>query len=150
MTDAGVHNIAALRDIFGEIKSGVAFTRSVNPAIGKMDSMSFSFVFESGVNGIFNLYFSAQGIDENRLMIFGKGGTLVIAENKIVLKRRGKPDVAESVRTDGGYQRQFEDFYDCIVNGKEPVSTFHEAYKDFRTILAALDSANKWEMHSLY
>jgi predicted dehydrogenase len=150
VTDAGVHNIAVLRDIFGEIKSGVAFNRSVNPGIGKMDSMSFSFVFESGVNGIFNMYFSAQGINENRLMIFGKEGTLVIEENRIILKRQGKPSVEEIVKTDRGYQEQFEDFYDCIVNGKQPISTFDEAYKDFRTIVAALDSANKWEMLSLY
>jgi predicted dehydrogenase len=150
VTDAGVHNIAALRDLFGEIKSGIAFNRSVNPAIGRMDSMSFSFVFESGVNGIFNMYFSAQGVNEGRLMILGNKGTLVMVGNVVTLKRQGKEDVEEEIETERGYQHQLEDFYDCIVSGKPPVSTFGEAYKDFRTIVSAISSAKKWEMLSLY
>lgn len=150
MTDAGVHNIAALRDLFGEMKSGIAFNRSVNPAIGRMDSMSFSFVFESGVNGIFNTCFSAQGINEDRLMILGRKGTLVIVGNVITLKQQHIEDIEEEIETERGYQHQLEDFYDCIVNGKQPVSTFSEAYKDFRTIVSAIDSAKKWEVLSLH
>ncbi len=145
VTDAGVHNIAVLRDLFGEFKSGIAFNRRVNPAIGKMDSMSFQFIFESGVNGIFNMYFSAQGVDEGRLMILGNKGTLVMVGNVITFKRQGKEDIKEEIETERGYQHQFEDFYDCIVGGKEPVSTFNEAYKDFRTIVSAIDSSKKWE-----
>lgn len=149
VTDAGVHNIAVLRDLFGEFKSGIAFNRSVNPAIGKMDSMSFQFVFESGVNGIFNVYFSAQGVNEGRLMVLGTNGALVMVENLVTLKCPGKEDVREKIETESGYQHQFEDFYDCIVNGKEPVSTFHKAYKDFRAIVSAIDSAKNWKKLSL-
>ncbi|MGO9481606.1 MAG: Gfo/Idh/MocA family protein [Candidatus Kryptoniota bacterium] len=150
VTDAGIHNIAVLRDLFGEINSGIAFNRSVNPAIGKMDSMSFQFVFENGVNGVFNIYFSAQGVSEGRLMIMGTRATLVIEGNFVTVKSQGNPDIKEEIETEGGYQHQFEDFYDCIVNGKEPVCTFYEAYKDFRTIVAALDSSRKWDALSLY
>ncbi len=49
-----------------------------------------------------------------------------------------------------GYREQFEDFYDCIVSGKEPLSSFKEAYKDFRTIVAAIDSTKQWKNLSLY
>ncbi len=145
ITDGGVHYIAVLRDIFGEVRSGVAFTRSVNPEIGKIDSMSFQFVSERGVNGVFNTYYSANGYNVNRLIILGKTGTIVVEGKKIVLKRDGKPDLEEVIETDGGYQAEFEDFYDAIVNGREPVSTFYEAYKDFQTIVSALNSAKKWE-----
>ena len=144
VTDAGVHEIAALRDILGEMKSGVSFTRSVNPAIGRVDSMSFQFVSERGVNGVFNTYYSANGYNENRLIILGKSGSIIIEGNKILLKRDGKPDSEEVIETDSGYQAEFADFYDAIVNDKEPVSTFYEAYKDFQTIMSALNSAKKW------
>lgn len=143
--DAGIHNIAVFRDLFGEIKSGIAFNRSVNPAIGRMDSMSFQFVFESGVNGVFNIYFSAPGMNENELIVLGKEGAIVVAGNKVTLKRQGEPDLQEVVETDRGYRRQLEDFYDAIVNRRSPVSTFEEAFRDFRTMLMALDSAMKWE-----
>lgn len=149
VTDAGIHNIAVFRDLFGEIEKGIAFTRSVNPAIGRMDSMSFQFAFGSRVNGVFNMYFSAQGLNENRLMILGTTGTIVAEGNKIVLKRQGKTDVVESIETDRGYGGQFVDFYDCIVHGKKPLSSFGKACKDFRAMVNALDSARKWESGAL-
>jgi len=145
VTDAGIHNIAVLRDLFGDIKSGIAFNRSVNPAIGRMDSMSFQFVFENGVNGIFNMYFSAQGVNESRLMILGDKGTIVMEGNVVTLKRQHMEEIEERIETERGYQHQLEDFYDCIVNGKEPLSTFQKAYMDFQTIVSAIESAKKWK-----
>lgn len=143
--DAGIHNIAVLRDLFGEMKSGIAFNRSVNPTIGRMDSMSLQFVFESGVNGVLNIYFSAQGITRGELTVLGKEASLVVVGNTLTIKRQGHEDISETVETDRGYRRQLEDFYEAIVNHKPPVSTFEEAFKDFRTMLMALDSAMKWE-----
>lgn len=143
--DAGIHNIAVLRDLFGEMKSAIAFNRGVNPAIGRMDSMSLQVVFESGVNGVLNIYFSASGVNKNELTILGKNGSLLLSESRVTVKRRGEPDMQETIETDRGYRRQLEDFYECIVNHREPVSTFAEAYKDFRTMVMALDSAMKWE-----
>jgi len=145
VTDAGIHNIAVLRDLFGDFKSGISFTRSTNPAIGKMDSMSFQFIFKSGVSGVFNMYFSANGLDENRLLILGDKGALDIRRNiQLVLKREGKDNVEEKFDTDGGYFEEFEDFYDALANGKKPVATFEESYKDFRSMVSALESASRW------
>ncbi len=145
ITDGGIHQIAVLRDIFGEIDAGVAFTRSVNPHIGKVDSMTFQFTTEGGVNGVFNAYFSANGFNGNRLTVLGEKGTIQVEGKRILLlKRGGKQDAEEKIETDGGYQAEFEDFCDAIMKDKEPVSTFYEAYKDFQTIASALNSAKKW------
>lgn len=143
--DAGIHNIAVLRDLFGEMKSAIAFNRSVNPAIGRMDSMSLQFVFENGINGVLNIYFSANGINKNELTVLGKNGSLALNETRMIVRRRGSPDVEETIETDRGYRRELEDFYDCIVNNREPISTFAEGYKDFRAMVTALDSAKKWK-----
>jgi len=150
VTDAGIHNIAVFRELFGEFKRGVAFTRSVNPGIGRMDSMSFQFEFENGINGIFNMYFSAQGMSENRLRILGTRGTISVEGNRIAILHHGRTGREEAIDTDRGYGGQFEDFYDAIVNGKSPVSTFEKAYLDFRAMVAALDSAEKWSGLSLF
>ncbi len=145
VTDGGIHLIAVLRDIFGEIKSGISFTRSVNPEIGKMDSMSFQYVFQTGVSGVLNIYYSVNGVTKSQLAVLGRNGTLVVENNSVIVKRDGNPDLVEKFETDGGFQSEFEDFYDAIVNGKKPVSTFFQAYKDFQTIVSALNSARKWE-----
>ena len=144
ITDGGVHQIAALRDIFGEIGSGVACTRSVNPRIGKVDSMTFQFTIGNGVNGVLNIYYSANGFNGNRLTILGDKGAIQVEGSKILLKHGGKPDIEEKIETDWGYRAEFEDFYDAIVNDKEPVSTFYKAYRDFQTMVSALNSAKKW------
>ena len=137
--DGGVHNIAVLRDWFGNITSGIAFTKSINPEIGKLDSMSFQFNTESNVAGVFNVFFSSNGYAENRIIILGSEGSLVIENNTITLKKAGEPDRAETVADDGGYQGQFEDFYNAIRNGTSVKSTFSEGYQDFVTILKALN-----------
>ncbi|MCI0493948.1 Gfo/Idh/MocA family oxidoreductase [candidate division KSB1 bacterium] len=141
--DGGVHNIAVLRDWFGNITSGIAFTKSINPEIGKLDSMSFQFSTESGVAGVFNVFFSSNSYAENRIIILGREGSLVIENNAITLKKAGEQDHIESIEDDGGYQGQFEDFYEAIRNGKPVKSSFSEGYQDFVTILKALDSAEK-------
>ena len=143
--DAGIHNIAVLRDLFGEMKSGIAYNRSVNPAIGRMDSMSLQFEFESGVNGSLDMYFSAQGMSKNELTILGSEGTIVVQGNVLTVKLRGNEEIREVIETDRGYGGQFEDLYESIANHKSPVSTFQEAFKDFKTMVLALDSAMKWE-----
>jgi predicted dehydrogenase len=145
ITDAGVHNIAVLRYLFGEITSGISFTKSVNRSIGEIDSMSFLFNTESGVNGVFNSYFSANGHFERRLIILGTEGSMTVDDNKITLKKDKTDDVIDVVETDCGYQVEFEDFYHAIREGRKVRGTFKEAYMDLKTIINALNSAKEFD-----
>lgn len=143
ITDGGVHNIAALRLWFGDIVSGKAFTKSVNRAIGELDSMSFQFHTESGMDGVFNVFFSSNGYAENRIIILGSEGSLVIEGNKILIKRTGKEDHAETIEDDGGYKGEFEDFYQAIREKHPVVSSFSQACRDLEIIIGALESAEQ-------
>ncbi|HEX9652504.1 MAG TPA: Gfo/Idh/MocA family oxidoreductase, partial [bacterium] len=69
ITDGGVHNIAALRLMFGDIVRGHSFTRSVNPEIGDSDSLSFQFVTVGGVQGVLNIFVSVKGLFRNEMVI---------------------------------------------------------------------------------
>jgi hypothetical protein len=60
--------------MFGEIISGIAYTRSVNRALGQLDSISFLFTAQNCVNGVFNLYHSSIGYSESKLVILGSEG----------------------------------------------------------------------------
>lgn len=140
ITDGGVHNIAALRLWFGNIISGLAFTKSIHPEIGKLDAMSFQFLTENGVSGVFNVFFSANGYAENRIIILGSEGSLVVEGNSITSKRNGAADRLEIIEDDGGYRGQFEDFYRAIRHGTSVTSSFTEAYQDLITIFNALES----------
>ena len=143
LSDAGVHNIATLRLLFGEIIAGTAFTKSVNPGIGELDTLSFQFSATKNVHGVLNLFFSAKGYSENRMLILGDQGSIIVEQNKINLKRIGDTDLEEIIEDDGGYQGEFEDFYGAIRTGQKVVSTFSEAYSDLQVIINALKSANR-------
>jgi predicted dehydrogenase len=138
MTDAGVHNVAALRYLFGEISEAKAFTKSINPKIGHPDTMSIQFLTSKGINGVFNLFFSVNGYWENKLLIFGKKGSIVVEENKITIKENDKKDIQEIAEDDSGYCEEFIDFYNAITKNRKVRSTFEKAVKDLNVILKAL------------
>ena len=90
VTDCGVHNIAAIRLLTGDIKSGAAFTHSVNPRIGKIDTFSLQFETDKNIKGMFNMFFSVRGHYEDRILIHGSSGTIEIWEDKIYVKKEGR------------------------------------------------------------
>ncbi len=143
VTDGGVHHIAALRTIFGELRVVHAFTKCVNPAIGKLDTLSAHFKSGTGVDILFNIFFSAAGHDENRWLIFGTKGTLEVIDNRILVKRPGGVIGRELIKDDGGFKAEFADFFEAVRLHKKPLSTFAEGYKDLKGILEALDAARR-------
>ncbi|MCH7886428.1 MAG: Gfo/Idh/MocA family oxidoreductase [Candidatus Marinimicrobia bacterium] len=137
ITDAGVHNIAALRLLFGDIASGSALVWNVNSAVGRTDSIKLNFKTTNGINGSFNMSASVEGYSENRLLIFGNRGTITVKDDDIEVMNHEGESFKESMNDDGGFKAQFENFYDAVRNRGEVVSTFNEAYKDIEVLLNA-------------
>lgn len=145
ITDGGIHNIAALRLLFGGIAGGNAFARSINPKIGEVDTFSLQFETANRVQGVLNILRSPNGVSKNELLILGKKGSIVVEANKrIVVKRHAQPDYEETFDEDTSYQEEFEDFYQAIRNGGEVVSSFEKAYGDLQILLTALQTANRF------
>ncbi len=149
ITDGGIHNIAVLRDLFGEITSGISCTKSINHSIGELDSMSFLFNTQSDVNGVFNFYHSSNGYHERRLLILGSEGSITVEGNEITIKKEKTDDIVENIESCCGYQAEFEDFYRAIREGKRVVATFGESYKDLKVMIGALNSAGKFGKQNL-
>jgi len=140
ITDGGVHQIATLRELFGDFISGSAFTKCINPEIGELDSFSLQFKTDS-MNGVLNIFVSSNGYAENKMIILGDKGTIIIEDNKLTIKQNSLPDKVEIIEDDGGYMGQFEDFYQAIRNNKDVVSTFEKAYGDLAIIIEAIEAA---------
>jgi len=145
ITDGGIHNIAALRLMFGEIRAGNAFSKSINPAIGEVDTFSLQFETKNRVHGVLNIFRSPIGVSKNQLLVLGKQGSIMVEANKrILVKKQNGTEVEETIEEDTSYRNEFEDFYQAIRNGKEVVSSFSKAYEDLHVLLTALDSANQF------
>jgi predicted dehydrogenase len=141
--DAGIHNIAAIRFLFGDFKNVHAKVQSVNPKIGTADTLQMFFEMKNGMNGIFNIYFSANGYGNDEFLIFGKKGTIQIVDDKLSLKRNGKTDKIYYFNDGYGYEAEFTDFYNAIVNKAKFVNTFKEGFKDLEVMIKAFESAQK-------
>ena len=141
LTDAGVHNMAVLRMLFGEIASVTGFTRRMNPSIGKLDTLGMMFDSNKGVSGSMNLFFSAPGMNERRLLIFGTEGTMDVADSGISVKRHNQPDERITVDSDGGFVGEFQEFYNAIRGNTNVQGSFREAARDLQVIISALDAA---------
>ena len=138
-----MHNIAALRLLFGDIASGYALVWSINPALGRADFIKLNFKTTSGINVTFNMSASVEGYSENRLLIFGNRGTITVEEDDVVVMNSEGESYKESMIDDGGFKAQFENFYDAVQGGGEVVSTFKEAYKDIEILMNAYLSAER-------
>lgn len=143
LLDAGVHNIAAIRMMLGEFKSGKAYKKSINPRIGAFDTMTFQFELENGVIGVYNLFFSVKGNWEDKLLIFGTEGTIEYQNNILKLKRERKKDIVNHYEDDHGFFEELNHFYDVLRKNKNVEYPFIEAKKDLEITLSAIKSADR-------
>jgi len=139
ITDAGVHNIAALRMLFGEFTETMAFSKCINPKIGKTDTFSLQFKTSQNVDGLLNIFFTSVGCETNEFFIFGENGSIIINANDITIKKTGNHEIRESIEDDGGYINQLSDFYSAIRENKENKSPFEESFRDFEIIVETLN-----------
>ncbi len=142
--DGGVHNIAVLRMLFGDIESGYASMKTINPEIGTEDTFSFLFNFNKSLHGALNIFFSVRGFHSNNLIILGTKGSLIVqSNNQIIIKKDGRKEQKINIKTDGGYENEFLHFYRIVKKGAENLSPFEEGYKDMMTLQRAFESAKK-------
>ena len=145
MLDAGVHPVAFLQDLLGEVSEVYAQVLDRNPLIGGPDSLLMQMRLGNGIVGQYFACYTAKVAQETLLglTVYGSAGTLVVSTGKVCWTQgAGKPaGVFRVPGTDRGYQRQWENFANAI-QGKEPLlSTLHSAYRDLLVIDAALRSA---------
>lgn len=142
LTDGGVHYIAGIRHLIGEIKSGVATTYSVNNKIGELDTLSLQFKAEKNIFGTFNMHYSAKGFWEDRVVILGDAGAIEIDQDKVIVRKEGKTPKEYDCSDDHGFYNELNNFYNAITKGEKIIGTFEEAYKDLNIVLSSLKSAS--------
>ena len=141
LTDGGVHYIAGIRHQIGEIKSGVAVTHSVNSKIGELDTLSLQFKTAKNIFGTFNMHYSAKGFWEDRVVVLGDAGAIEIDQDKVIVRKEGKPPKEYDCSDDHGFYNELNNFYNAITKGENIIGTFDEAYKDLNIVLSSLKSA---------
>lgn len=147
ITDGGVHNVAVLRDIFGDFELLGASSFCVNPDIGRTDSLMALFKTKGKeeippLTGLLNFGFSVNGLAQFHIRILGTKASLVLEWDSLSIfpGDKNEAELTEKFSSEGGYLPEYVDFYNAIIQNKTPLSTFQKAYGDLDTILTALEA----------
>lgn len=146
--DAALHDIAAMRYIFGEVNCVSGFGKPQKEDFNPYLSLSANILFESEITGQYT-YFPSGTETQKPLVgfrIFCTGGELYLEEKTCGIINITYPDGrAERVgyTPERGYYNELLNFYNAF-NGEEAIKVTPEVeFGDVKTVFDILESADK-------
>ena len=138
--DGGVHHIAALRLMLGEIAQVSATTRQHAPDLPPADTVAATLTFANGVIGTYLATYATAAPWSPHLYIGGSAGSLRVQRKEIELTRDGK---TEQIATAGydGVEQELIAFADAIHHGMPHRNSPAEALRDLAVVEAMLTAA---------
>jgi predicted dehydrogenase len=141
LSDAGVHWIAVLRMLLGDIETVSAQVIQVRPDMVPADTFSATLRFASGALGTLAATHAVPG-PETALQVAGPDGVLLAWKDRLELWRQDRPpDQWIELSPVDGLVAMYEDFAQTIRAGRQPMATAADALADLRVIVAMLRSS---------
>ena len=139
LADTGVHDLAALRHIFGSIKKLHAFGRPQTSDFSPYSVVNVNLLFTSGVTGQFSFYCAGKEMQRPLmgLRIFGTKGMIYLEERdagtvNVAMNDRRQERIPYEAQE--GYYSELLNFYNALT-GIEPISVPPEMeYGDVKTV----------------
>lgn len=138
--DSGVHHIAVLRLILGEIAQVSAVTRQVSPALPPVDTLAATLHFDSGALGTYLASYAAGAPWPPHLQIVGTRGSLRVERTSIEVIVGNHREVIACSGFDG-VEKQLVAFQRAIRHGETHRNTPQEALQDLAVVEALLAAA---------
>jgi predicted dehydrogenase len=147
LIDGGTHIVAGMRvmvnspvvDIYGLLSSFNPVLFSHQP-----DTLLLNLRYANGMVGQMALGYGAMDKDARRPKIYGEKGTLALFGDRIEMWANVTNAAVQEFKLDSngpGFQEEWLDFYESIVNGKELLGTAEDAFQDLRLIELGIRSA---------
>lgn len=143
--DAALHDLAAMRHIFGEIECVSAFGKPQKADFSPYVSVNANILFKSGVVGQYT-YFPSGNEPQRPLLgfrIFGRNGEIYLEEKSCgIINVAYNDGRAEQVpyTPERGYYNELLNFYNAF-NGTEKISVTPEIeYGDVKTVFCILEA----------
>ena len=137
--DGGVHNIAAIRSVMGDIDSVAAVVTQIRDDLPPADTLAATLRFVSGAVGTFNLTFVTGAPWQDWLYIVGERGVLRISAHQLEIMKNGQ--VRHEVFEEDTVRAELADFALAIRQGKDGGDSARQALGDVAVIEAMFTSA---------
>jgi len=147
--DAGVHFIAQLRLLAGDVERAHAGVQEANPL---MDGPSHLVATLQLVNGAIGSYISIHAPTpvprgEQGMTLYGSEGVLSLGRRSVRrLRRDGSTEEQVVEGSDGGYYNEWRNFYEAIVHDEPVVGTVAQSFHNLLLVMRLLDSAERGEV----
>jgi predicted dehydrogenase len=140
LMDGGVHHLAILRMILGEISQVSATIRQNSPDLPPADTIAATLTFANGVVGTYLATYAIHAPWPPQLHISGTEGTLRVQRKELELTREGK---TERIETEGfdGVEKELLAFAASIRDNTPHRNSPAEALRDLAVVEAMLISA---------
>ena len=149
--DGGIHHIAQIRTLCGDMQDVQAFVQYANPTTGGPTDMTLNIHFVSQAIGSYvGAHIATPLLEEtNEMRLYGSEGVLAVAEKRLRLMRADAAAQEYAVETDNGYFNQWQNFYNAIVDDESIVGTVAQSFANLLVVQRALDSAEGSRLVSL-
>jgi predicted dehydrogenase len=147
LLDAGVHHMARLRLICGEVSSVSALVQRANATIDAPSDLALDLAFESGAIGSYAAAYTDIPLppEPNEMRLYGTSGTLVLNERKEVRLYRADeaPQTHVFEGIDNGHWAQLSNFADALRHGAPIVGTVEQSVRNLLLVVRGLDAAER-------
>lgn len=143
--DAGVHHLAQIRYLVGDVHDLQAYVQHANPAMGGLSDLVLNLHFVNNAIGSYvagHLPIPTPG-EPNEMRLYGSEGIMAIGRKQLRVHRANGTAEEHLIEADGGYYNQLRNFYDAIVHGEPIVGTIAQSYHNLLLVMRALDSAEE-------
>ncbi|MCB0114119.1 MAG: Gfo/Idh/MocA family oxidoreductase [Caldilineaceae bacterium] len=142
LLDGGVHHVAGLRAVLGEIESVSAVMASQRPDLPPADTMSTSLRFVNGAVGSYSVTYAARsGLASSALHVVGSEGSLRVTADAVTLWREGDEPSVRSFETLRSVERELAAFAHAIQHGSPHRNSPQQALQDLAVLEAMIAAA---------
>jgi predicted dehydrogenase len=144
LQDGGVHSIATVRLLGGDITGLYARTEWANKTMDAPSAMAMTFGLASGATG--NCVWGFLGnpvLDEVRdARLYGSEGALISSRGQVRLIRAdGSIEEYRVEPFDTGHYNMFLNFHDAVMHDEPIVANVRQSFENMLVVMQALDSA---------
>ena len=142
LLDGGVHHIAALRLVVGEITAVTAMTAHASTTFASADTLSATLDFANGAVGSYLVTYATGAPWPGYLHVVGDKGALRVQRGEIELTQGTQTEVLKCEKFDG-VEKELAAFAAAILEGQPHTNTPEEGLQDVAVLEAMLRSAKR-------
>jgi predicted dehydrogenase len=139
--DGGVHHIAQIRMLCGDVTRIYGETQHANSTHGGPSDLTVTLRFVSSAIGSYTAAYPDIEMpqEQDGMRIYGTEGVMIFSRGGFRIERPGQePEIHKIEMKDGGYYNEFLNFHESKHHGAELIGTVEQTYRNMQIVDAGI------------